>query len=157
MRCPDPALHDPAAQPVAQLLFATLNARQALDQVEGEINRLIPRLREKTRAIEEESGQILPDPLYGSPMGQALENHRTVLRTQLGNLARQYISLGIEERQIKVFEEWSNLLLPLLNALLNDPDLALSRAQRRVVPDVVQRHLAQLEPPGRTDLERIAA
>lgn len=157
MRCPDPSLHDPEAQPVIQLLVAVLQTRQALDTCNNELDRLLPRLRERQRRLIEEmpSRADDPDPLYGDPTCQALEAHRMNLRTQLGQLARQYISLGIEERQIKVFEEWANLLLPLLRALLEDPDLGLSRAQRRKVPDIIERHLNMLEPPGRSDIEGV--
>jgi hypothetical protein len=162
MRCPDPTLHDPQAQPVAQLLYATLQTRRALDEVMMEITRLMPLLREEQRERNEMLGSFRqvntdPDPLYGTSIGQALESHRTQLRGQLAHLARQYIALGIEERQIKVFEEWSNLLLPLLSSLLDDPDLALSRAQRRKAPEVIERHLKQLEPPDKSELEAMIA
>jgi len=161
MRCPDPTLHDPQAQPVAQLLFATLSARQTLDKINAEIDRVVPILKEqyaRSQAWKQLDGDAEPeepilDPLFSTPLGQKLLDLQHNTRGQLGHLARQYISLGIEERQIKVFEEWSNLLLPLLSSLLDDPDLALTRDQRRKAPDIIERHLAVLEPPSASSLE----
>lgn len=161
MRCPDPTLHDPQAQPVAQLLFATLSARQTLDRINQEIDRVVPLLLEQQerqdawRRMEGDPPDNTPrlDPLFSTPLGQKLLDLQHNTRGQLGHLARQYISLGIEERQIKVFEEWSNLLLPLLSALLDDSDLALTRDQRRKAPEIIERHLAVLEPPSQQSLE----
>lgn len=163
MRCPDPTLHDPAAQPVAQLLFATLSARQTLDRINAEIDRVVPILQEqyaRSQAWKRMDGDPEPegpllDPLFSTPLGQKLIDLQHNARGQLGHLARQYVSLGIEERQIKVFEEWSNLLLPLLSALLDDPDLALTRDQRRKAPDVIERHLAVLEPPSSSNIDEM--
>jgi len=126
----------PDADPIKQLLYATLHARRSLDRIDRSIKKDLHR-----------STPNAPDPLYFTPIGQNLAAEQTVIRRQLGFLAKQYISLGIEERQTRVIEDWSNILLPFVTALMDDPDLHLSRRQRDKVPMVVERHLRMLEAP----------
>lgn len=125
----------PDADPIQQLLYATLHARRALDRIDRTIKQDLRRTK----------GQ--PDPLHFTPIGQTLSSQQHALRTQLGTLAKSYIGLGIEERQTKVIEDWSNILLPFITNLMDDPDLALSRRQRERMPLVVERHLKVLERP----------
>ncbi|HWI69953.1 MAG TPA: hypothetical protein VNS88_16550, partial [Nitrospiraceae bacterium] len=89
-----------------------------------------------------------PDPLHATPQGQYLARQALETRRQLGYLAKQYIALGIEERQTRVIEDWSQILLPFIQQVIDDPDLALSRRQRERMPMVVERHLRALERPA---------
>jgi hypothetical protein len=141
MRCPDPELHKPEAQPIHQLLYAALHARKALDLVDQAITRHIEPLRQQAAITGE------PDPLFFTPIGRQLTQDQFNAREQLARIAKQYIALGIEERQLQVFEDWSNLLVPLLTQLLDDPDLHMTRRQRLQAPAVIQRHIAALEHP----------
>lgn len=125
----------PNADPIKQLLYATLHARAALDRLDHAIKRDLKRQKHA------------PDPLFFTPIGQALHAQQHATRRQLGDLAKQYIALGIEERQTKVIEDWSAILLPFVTALMDDPDLALTRRQREKVPLVVERHIRTLERP----------
>lgn len=124
---------NPAADPVHQLLYAVLHTRKTLDRIDRTIRRDLRRTRGN------------PDPLFFSPVGKQLLEWQTQLRTQLGMLAKYYIGLGIEERQTRVIEDWSNILLPFIQNLMDDPDLALDRRQREKMPAVVERHLRVLE------------
>lgn len=126
---------NPDADPIRQLLYSCLHARRALDRIDRSITKDFKRVKGS------------PDPLYFTPIGQQMVNYQHSVRHQLGILAKAYIGLGIEERQTKVIEDWSNILLPFITALMDDPDLALSRAQRERIPAVVERHLRVLERP----------
>lgn len=141
MKCPDPELHNPAAQPITQLLYAALHARRNLDRIDEAITNSIEPLRKEAQRTRE------PDPLFFTPLGRALTSDQYQAREQLARISKQYIALGIEERQLQVFEDWSNLLLPLLTQLLDDPDLHLTRRQRQIAPTVIERHLTALEHP----------
>lgn len=134
----------PNADPIKQLLYATLHARQALDRIDRAIKKDLHRGKPQTIA-----GQTIkaPDPLHATPSGQYLQRQQLEVRRQLGYLAKQYIALGIEERQTRIVEDWSNILLPFVQAITDDPDLALSRRQRDRMPMVVERHLRSLERP----------
>lgn len=124
---------NPNADPIRQLLYATLHSRRALDRIDRTIKQDLKR------------APGMPDPLFFTPIGQALHEYQHQVREQLARLAKAYIALGIEERQTRVVEDWSNILLPFITALMDDPDLALSRAQRERIPGVVERHLRVLE------------
>lgn len=125
----------PDANPVAQLLYATLHARRQLDRIDRAIKKQLRR----------EKGA--PDPLFFTPVGQQLAQAAHATRSQLGALAKQYIALGIEERQTKVMEDWAAVLLPFVTALMDDPDLALTRKQRDKLPAVIEKHVRVLERP----------
>ena len=126
----------PEANPVAQLLYATLHARRQLDRIDKAIRTQLRR-----------NGKHAPDPLFFTPIGQALAEAQHRTRGQLASLAKQYIALGIEERQTKVMEDWAAVLLPFVTALMDDPDLQLTRKQRDTLPQVIERHVRQLERP----------
>jgi hypothetical protein len=126
----------PDADPIKQLLYATFHARRQLDRLDKAVKKNLHR-----------QGKGAPDPLFFTPVGQSLAEAQHRTRSQLGALAKQYIALGIEERQTRVIEDWSQILLPFITALMDDPDLALSRRQRDKVPMVVERHLRVLERP----------
>jgi aminoglycoside phosphotransferase (APT) family kinase protein len=125
----------PDADPVKQLLYSTLHARHALDRLDKAIR----------RDLKRQKGA--PDPLFFTPVGQAIHAQQHATRRQLGDLAKQYIGLGIEERQTRVIEDWANVILPFVTAFADDPDLALSRRQREKLPMVVERHLRLIERP----------
>jgi hypothetical protein len=128
--------NEPQADPITQLLYATLHTRQALDRLDQAIN----------RSFAEPTDPRDEDALYYTPTGKGLFEYQAQLREQLHRIAKSYVSLGIEERQIKQIEDWSNVLLPLFTALMEDPNLKLTRAQRRELPAAAERALAVLEP-----------
>ena len=135
----------PDADPIKQLLYATLHARMTLDRIDRSIKRDLHRGPKQTI-----NGTTVkaPDPLHATPQGQYLARQQLEVRRQLGYLAKQYIALGIEERQTRVIEDWSQILLPFIQQVIDDPDLALSRRQRERMPMVVERHLRALERPA---------
>lgn len=126
----------PDADPIRQLLYATLHARATLDRLDRTIK----------KDLKRQSKQA-PDPLFFTPIGQHLAHTQHLTRGQLGALAKQYVALGIEERQTKVIEDWATVLLPFIQALMDDPDLHLTRRQRNVMPAVIERNLRVLERP----------
>lgn len=135
----------PDADPIKQLLYATLHARQALDRIDRAIKKDLHKGQPQTI-----NGTRIkaPDPLHATPQGQYLQRQQLEVRRQLGFLAKQYIALGIEERQTRVIEDWAAVMLPFIQAVTDDPDLALSRRQRDRMPMVVERHLRALEKPA---------
>jgi hypothetical protein len=144
----------PNADPVVQLLYAVLHARGILDRLDESIQRLHdqPQVNPTTgEPLTRRQARNMPDPLFFNPIGRQLFDYQHLLRGQLGSLAKQYVSLGIEERQTKVIEDWSNILLPFITALMDDPDLQLSRHQRHLLPQIVERHLRVLERPDALD------
>jgi hypothetical protein len=128
---------NPNADPVRQLLYAALHARRSLDRLDRSIR----------KDLKREKGK--PDPLFFLPIGQQLVEYQFKIRHQLGYIAKQYVSLGIEERATRMIEDWAAILLPFITALMDDPDLALSRAQREKLPSVVERHLRTMEQADR--------
>jgi hypothetical protein len=131
---------DPQADPITQLLYSTLHTRQALDRLDLAIDRAFP----------EPDDPRDSDEFYFNPTGKGLFEFQAQLREQLARLASKYVSLGIEERQIKQIEDWSNILLPLFTALMEDPNLRLTRRQRRELPAAAERALTVLEVPRET-------
>jgi hypothetical protein len=127
---------DPQADPITQLLYATLHTRAALDRLDQAI----------TRDFDIPTDPRDPDQLFSHPTGRSLFEYQAQLREQLHRIAKSYVALGIEERQIKQIEDWSNVLLPLFTALMEDPNLRLTRRQRRELPAAAERALAVLEP-----------
>lgn len=123
----------PNADPVKQLLYATLHARAQLDRIDKAVRKQLKRQKGA------------PDPLFFTPLGQQLADAQHKVRQQLGTLAKQYIALGIEERQTRIIEDWSSVLLPFVTAVMDDPDLALTRRQRASLPQVIERHVRTLE------------
>lgn len=128
---------NPNADPIRQLLYAALHGRRALDRLDRSIRQDLKRVKGK------------PDPLFFTPPGQWMSKYQTDLRNQLAAIAKQYVALGIEERQTRMIEDWASVLLPFLTALQDDPDLALSRAQKERFPLVVERHLRIMEARDR--------
>jgi hypothetical protein len=128
---------DPQADPITQLLYATLHTRAALDRLDHAID----------QGFQIPDHPDDPDQLFYSPSGKALFEYQAQLREQLHRIAKSYVALGIEERQIKQIEDWSNVLLPLFTALMEDPNLRLTRRQRRELPAAAERALAVLEAP----------
>jgi len=85
------------------------------------------------------------DELYSSPLGRHLEEVQSKLRLQLALFAKQYIGLGIEERKQRALEDWTNFFIPIITAMMQDPDLKLTPAQRKTLPHTVERHIHLLE------------
>jgi hypothetical protein len=78
---------------------------------------------------------------------RALEANRRVLTDM--------VKLGTEERRVKISEQYSEqyseLLADFLRAVFADPELGTSAAQRRAAPQVIRRHLAEVNGTTGTD------
>lgn len=66
-------------------------------------------------------------------------------RDRLAGFAAKAVAAGLAERQVRVAERQGAALLAVLSAVLNDPRLGLSEAQRKVAPDVIRRELGRLQ------------
>jgi hypothetical protein len=141
------------ADPIEQLLFACFHARRSLDRLDKAIWTQFPQPRDPTPAernqirnkIKSPEEMRLLDLLYATPYGSKLADTQHHLRTQLANIAKQYVSLGIEERRTRMSEAWAAVILPLFEAISADPNLALTRHQQDVLPQIVEHHLRVIE------------
>lgn len=62
-------------------------------------------------------------------------------RERCANWCVKAIAAGLAERTVRLAERQGALIADLLRAVMNDPQLGLTPAQRRVLPDVAERHL----------------
>jgi len=85
------------------------------------------------------------DALFSSPLGRHLEEVQSKLRLQLALFAKQYIALDIESKRNKQLEDWTNFFIPIITAMMQDPDLRLTPQQRKQLPATVERHVHLLE------------
>jgi hypothetical protein len=125
-----PATTPPSTDPVDQLLHSIAHARTSLDRVDQAITNL---------------PQEAIDALYNSPLGRHLEEVQSKLRLQLALFAKQYIALGIEDRKTRQLEDWTNFFIPIITAMMSDPDIGLTPKQRKQLPSTVERHIHLLE------------
>lgn len=141
------------ADPIEQLLFACFHTRKSLDRIDRAIWTQFPQPRTptpkernqiRTRSETPESLRLM-DPLYYTPYGRHMHDAQTQLRGQLSQVAKQYVSLGIEERRTRSMEAWASVLLPLFDAISTDPHLSLNRHQQEMLPQVVEHHLRVIE------------
>jgi hypothetical protein len=141
------------SDPIEQLLYACFHSRKALDRIDRAIwtqfpqpRTPTPRERHQIRTRQETPESLrLQDNLFWTPYGRSLADTQHSLRTQLANIAKQYVSLGIEERRTRSIEAWAAVIIPLAEALLNDATLSLDRRQKEVFPQVVEHHLQVIE------------
>lgn len=63
-------------------------------------------------------------------------------RDRCAKFAKTAIDAGIAERQVSLAERQGALIADVLRAVLADPELGLTAAQRKAVPNVARRHLA---------------
>lgn len=139
--------------PIEQLLYACFHSRKALDRIDEAIYAQFPKPRKPTpkernqiRTRQETPESLrLQDTLFWTPYGHSLHTTQHNLRQQLATIAKQYVSLGIEERRTRSMEAWASVLIPLFDAISSDPTLSLNRYQQSVLPQVVEHHLRVIE------------
>jgi hypothetical protein len=144
---------DQETDPIEQLLYSCFHARRSLDRIDKAIWAQFPMPRDPTpsernqirnkRATPEELKLL--DFLYATPYGKSLADTQHQLRNQLANIAKQYVSLGIEERRTRMSEAWAAVILPLFEAISSDPALGLNRRQQEILPAIVEHHLRVIE------------
>jgi hypothetical protein len=82
-------------------------------------------------------------------------------RDRVARIAKACLDAGVAERQVRLAEEFGQMLADVLRAVFEDKDLAMTREQRALMPAVLQRYLVKAEgnpalvaangrPPGRT-------
>jgi hypothetical protein len=156
---------DQQADPIEQLLYACFHARRSLDRVDKAIWTQYPTPRPptpserhqiRTRQETPESLRLL-DLLYATPNGHILATTQRDLRAQLASIAKQYVSLGIEERRTRMSEAWATVIIPLFEAIASDPTLQLNRRQQEVLPQIVEHHLRVIEGGAQSEADNIAA
>jgi hypothetical protein len=144
---------DQQTDPIEQLLYSCFHARKALDRIDKAIWTQFPQPRDPTpaernliRNKQKTADEMrLLDLLYATPYGSKLADTQHSIRTQLANIAKQYVSLGIEERRTRMSEAWAAVILPLFEAIATDPNLALNRRQQELLPSIVEHHLRVIE------------
>lgn len=63
-------------------------------------------------------------------------------RDRCANFCRLAVAAGLAERQVRLAERQGSLIADVLRAVLADPALGLTEAQRAALPAVARRHLA---------------
>jgi hypothetical protein len=76
-------------------------------------------------------------------------------RDRVAKVAKACLDAGVAERQVRLAERYGELLAGVLKAMFEDPELGLTGAQRKKLPDVTRRHLLALEGSGETDADAI--
>lgn len=67
-------------------------------------------------------------------------------RDRCAGMAAKAVAAGLDKRRVELAERQGALMAQFIAAVLNDPELELTAAQRRAVPDVARRHLALVAP-----------
>lgn len=62
-------------------------------------------------------------------------------RDRCANFAAKAVAAGLNERMVRLAERQGDLIAAVLQAVVDDPDLSLSKEQRRAMPAVIRRHL----------------
>jgi hypothetical protein len=92
-------------------------------------------LREELAGVED----------LATPEAQILVRLYGEERDRVGRLAKACLDAGVAERQVQLAERYGSAVAEVLRAVFNDPELALSAAQREQLPQVLRRHLGRLE------------
>lgn len=66
-------------------------------------------------------------------------------RDRLARTSKMALDANVQERAVAVAEQIGSVVADVLRAVLYDPDLALNRAQRDRLPDLIRRHLTLAE------------
>jgi hypothetical protein len=70
-------------------------------------------------------------------------------RDRVAKVAKAALDAGVAERQVALVEQYSRQLADLLQAIFDDPELALAATQRERLPGVVRRHIGMIDArPG---------
>jgi hypothetical protein len=69
-------------------------------------------------------------------------------RKHLVSVCKAAIAAGIAERQIKMAEAQATLMVQVIMAMIDDPELGLDSSGRAVARKVAARHLRLVEAPG---------
>lgn len=78
-------------------------------------------------------------------------------RDRVHRLAKDTLALGIAARQVRLAEMYGDALATLLRGVFDDPDLALTPAQRDALGAVVRRHLSALSAREHADRPALPA
>lgn len=74
-----------------------------------------------------------------------LIKERQLATDRLFRYSKEALALGLEERRVRMAEQWGQLVGGMLRSVLDE--LKLTAAQQALAPDVVRRHLLALEAP----------
>jgi hypothetical protein len=66
-------------------------------------------------------------------------------RDRVARIAKAAIDCGIAERQVALMERFGTGIATVLRRVFDDGDLALTKKQRNTLPDLLRRHLSDLE------------
>ena len=91
-------------------------------------------LKEELAAIEDKT----------SFTGQVLMRAYNDERDRCARTAKLALDAGVAERSVKLAERYGHQLATLIRAVFDDPELALTPAQRATLPDLLRRHLTAM-------------
>jgi hypothetical protein len=66
-------------------------------------------------------------------------------RDRLARISKAALDAGVQERAIVLAERAGAALADVLRAIFGDPELGLTEAQRKRLPDLLRRHLEVVE------------
>lgn len=74
-------------------------------------------------------------------------------RRLCADLCKVAISAGLAERQLDMAQQQGQLMAGVLRAIMDDPRIALSTAQRTALPDVAREYIARATRPTSAAIE----
>jgi hypothetical protein len=66
-------------------------------------------------------------------------------RDRVAKIAKAALDAGVAERQVRMAEEYGDLLYRFIQGIFGDPELALTPTQQERLPDLLRRHLMRLD------------
>jgi hypothetical protein len=87
--------------------------------------------------------------MIGPKKAEALTRLYGEERDRVARVAKAALDAGVAERQVALAERYGSAIAVVLRAIFSDPELGLTRAQQRLLPTVLSRHLNAVE--GRAD------
>jgi hypothetical protein len=136
------------ADPGEVLLRLVTQSARRVETYAAELEQLVseePRLRdalvgESWTATERGDIYKVGEYIRGLAQLEAQERDRGA------GFAAKAVAAGLDKRRVELAERQGALMAQFIAAVLNDPELGLTAAQRRAVPDVARRHLALVAP-----------
>lgn len=145
-----PQVRAKAEQRVAKMKVGDALRKMGVDHVDPmdgllkEVTRSASLLNVYSSLVSELETQ--KDGIYGANHLNDFEPHVLVLmfnneRDRFAKLCKMAIDAGLEERTVQLAEQQANLMVQVIQRVLDDPQLALTREQRAAGRQVSARHL----------------
>lgn len=130
-------LHDTTVDPGELLLRLVAQSAERVRRYSVELEELVEEQSLHRALVGTAQGEFGPQGEYIRGLAQLESNERD----RCANFCRLAIAAGLAERSVKLAERAGAIMEEILRAVLADPELGLTPAQRGSVPALIRQHL----------------